>query len=333
MRKVLACALLLVGIVGLVLGRLGETTWAPDDAHVASVSLDNSGPAVVIDPGVLYVGGREGTLTVQSEGEVSIIAATPTDVAAFLDGTRYTAVTGVPTWTTLSTEERNADGAAEVEGPQSSDLWQAVTTAQSPATLDIAEWAGAELDPAAPQPYRAVLIVADGTAPAASSVSITWPSHDRNDWVPYAYAVGAVFAIVGLVLLLLNITVGRGGSDDEDDHEDETEGAPDGDGPEIGESTEAETDAPSDDSVGADSVSEDSAGAVSTSDAEPVDASETGELTERLEPAIGGAEPATGGAEPVMGGAEPATDSPKPRGRRRATLPGQSTTDTQEGTR
>ncbi|MDO5645386.1 MAG: hypothetical protein Q4G21_06830, partial [Dermabacter sp.] len=300
MRKVLACALLLVGIVGLVLGRLGETTWAPDDAHVASVSLDNSGPAVVIDPGVLYVGGREGTLTVQSEGEVSIIAATPTDVAAFLDGTRYTAVTGVPTWTTLSTEERNADGAAEVEGPQSSDLWQAVTTAQSPATLDIAEWAGAELDPAAPQPYRAVLIVADGTAPAASSVSITWPSHDRNDWVPYAYAVGAVFAIVGLVLLLLSITVGRGGSDDEDD----TEGTPDGDGPETSESTEVETDAPSADSVGADSVSDDSAGAVSTSDAEPVDASETGELTERLEPANGGAEPVTGGTEPATSGAE-----------------------------
>lgn len=317
MRKVLACALLLVGIVGLVLGRLGETTWAPEDAHVASVSLDNPGSAIVIDPGVLYVGGREGTLTVQGEGEVSIIAATPTDVAAFLDGTRYTAITGVPTWSTLSTEERNADGGAEVEGPQSSDLWQAVTTAQSPATLDIAEWAGAELDPASPQPYRAVLVVSDGTAPAASSVSITWPSHDRNDWVPYAYAVGAVFAIVGLVLLLLAITVGRGGNDEADD----AEVTPTQDGPEGSEAPVGQADGQGalDEKVAAEGD------AASSDDGEPA--------TLAVEPTTAAVEPVTGNAEPVTGGAEPATDSPKPRGRRRAALPGQTTTDTQEGTR
>ena len=57
MQRPLAILLVLIGVIGLVLGRLGETSWAPETETTATVELGDPGSAVVIDPGVLYIGG------------------------------------------------------------------------------------------------------------------------------------------------------------------------------------------------------------------------------------------------------------------------------------
>jgi hypothetical protein len=203
--------LILIGIIGLVLGRLGETTWAPETKTTATVTLEDPGPAVVIDPGVLYVGGEEGQVVIEGASDVSMITAANGDIEAYLEDVRYTRITGASDWTTLSTQEVNPEGAAELADPTTSDLWRSVETTPSPLTIDVADFRAGE----AAQPYRSLLLVTDGTAPGAGKVSITWPVDAENEWVPFAYAGGAAIAVIGLVLLVVSIG-GRRRDEDED---------------------------------------------------------------------------------------------------------------------
>ena len=143
MQRLLAVLLVLVGLIGLALGRLGDTVWAPDTETTASVTLEDPGPAVVIDPGVLYVGGEEGQVTIEGASDVSVITASNGDIDAYLDGVHHTRITGASDWSTLSTEDVDPDGEAELSDPTSSDLWRSVDTSESPYTLDVHEfWAG-----------------------------------------------------------------------------------------------------------------------------------------------------------------------------------------------
>ena len=217
MKRIIALVLVLLGAAGLILGRLGETTWAPDTERTATVQLKEPGSAVIIDPGVLYVGGTEGTASITADGDVSVITASNDDITAYLGGAHHTRITGLSDWQTLTTEDVNASGEAELPEPASSDLWRSVETTASPATIDVADFHRAETE-TAPQPFRAILLVTDGTAPGATSVSITWPVDARNDWVPYAYAAGAAVAVIGLVLLVVTFSSGR-----RRDEEDEVE--------------------------------------------------------------------------------------------------------------
>lgn len=214
MQRLLAVLLILIGVIGLVLGRLGETTWAPATETTATVELSSPGPAVVIDPGVLYVGGQEGTVTIEGASDVSLLTADNSDIEAYLADTSYTRITGASDWTTLSTQTVNPDGATELSDPAGADLWRTVDTKPSPYTLDIADFAAGEHGENE-QAYRAIVIVTDGTEAGAESISITWPVDDENTWVPFAYAGGAAIAVIGLVLLVVSIG-GRRREDDED---------------------------------------------------------------------------------------------------------------------
>lgn len=216
MQRLLAVLLVLIGLIGLVVGRLGETTWAPATEVTASVTLSDPGPAVVIDPGVLYVGGEEGTVRVTGSSDVSVITAPAGDVSAYLDGTKYTRITGASDWSTLSTETVNADGETTIEDPTSSDLWTSVDTSTSPATIDVATFAKQETGDNE-QEYRPILLVTDGKAAGADEVSITWPVDAKNDWVPFAYAGGAAIAVIGLVLLVVSLGSSRRRDEEQDE--------------------------------------------------------------------------------------------------------------------
>jgi len=215
-QRLLAVLLVLIGLIGLALGRLGETTWAPATETTATVDLADPGSAVVIDPGVLYVGGEEGEVVIEGASDLSVITAANGDIEAYLEDVRYTRITGASDWTTLSTQEVNPDGAAEIADPTGSDLWRSVDTQPSPYTLDVAEfWAG-ENGQENEQVYRSLLIVTDGTAPGAERISITWPVEAENEWVPFAYAGGAAIAVIGLVLLVVSLGSRRRDEDEEE---------------------------------------------------------------------------------------------------------------------
>ncbi|MCT2150276.1 hypothetical protein M3D48_06540 [Dermabacter vaginalis] len=202
-RKWLAGILILLGLAGLALGWAGQTVWAPKENHTAKASFNNPGAAVVINPGVLYVGGQKGTVTIKSSGDYFMISAPEGTVKEYLAKSKYTAITGASNWSTLATSTENADQSEGTQGVQNSDLWSDVEEKKSGETFAIEDWSKAELDPKNRQPYRAILLANDSDSSTITEVQITWPSHASNPWTPYAYAVGAVLLIIGLVLLLI----------------------------------------------------------------------------------------------------------------------------------
>lgn len=266
MQRLLAILLVLVGLIGLALGRLGETTWAPDTEVTATVELSDPGPAVVIDPGVLYIGDETGEVSITGASDVSVITAGPGDIEAYLDGVRHTRVTGAGNWSTLSTETVHPEGEAELSSPTASDLWRSVETAPSPHTLDIAEFRAGETGENE-QPLRALLIVTDGSAPGAESISITWPVEAENEWVPLAYAGGAAVAVIGLVLLVVSLGSGRRRESDEVD-----EGVAVDESPEATENAEASLDAEDTQDI---EVTQDSEGTQGSEGTEATQAPET----------------------------------------------------------
>lgn len=206
MRKWLAGVLILLGLAGLALGWAGQTVWAPKENHTARASFENPGAAVVINPGVLYVGGKKGTVTITSSGDYYMISAPEGTVKSYLENSKYTAITGASNWATLATGTENADKKEGTAGIQNSDLWTDIKPKKTGESFTIEDWSKAELDPKKPQPYRAILLANDGDASTITQVEITWPSNATNAWTPYAYAAGAVLLIIGLVLLLIALT-------------------------------------------------------------------------------------------------------------------------------
>lgn len=218
MRRLIAAVLIVLGASGIALGRLGETVWAPPAERTASVELADPGPAVLLDPGVAYVGGHEGTVRVTSGGAVRIIPVAPEIAAAYLGDARRTRITGVPSWTELKTREIAPDGRATLPDPAGVEAWPAAeATPTTEATLEISSlWQGdGGASPA--RPYRALLIVGDGTGPAAGRVDITWRVDSTSPWVPYAYAIGALVAVLGLALFAADRTARSVRRRDEED--------------------------------------------------------------------------------------------------------------------
>jgi hypothetical protein len=210
-----------LGLAGLLIGRLGETTWAPETERTATVDLSDPGPAVVIDPGVLYVGGTQGDVKITADSDVSVITASNDDIDAYLDGVQHTQVTGLSDWSTLKTKTVDGDDDS-ISDPTSSDLWRSVKTSKSPTTIDIGDFYAEETS-TDPQPYRAILLVTDGTKPGAGSISITWPVDEKNEWVPFVYAAGATLIIVGLVMLVVSFGSARREREREEAGEDSEE--------------------------------------------------------------------------------------------------------------
>lgn len=205
MQKTLALVLIALGVIGLVLGRLGETVWAPPAERTATATIDEAGSAVVLDPGVLYMSGQEGTATITAGSDVSVIAAPAEDVTAYVGEAQHTRITGASDWETLSAEPVAVESDPLPAGAAEADLWSAPQSQPSPATIDIAEFSAQENGPDARQPYRAVLLVPADPAQGITEVSITWPVEQRNSWVPYAYALGAMLAIIGLIWFILTL--------------------------------------------------------------------------------------------------------------------------------
>ncbi|MGQ4575037.1 hypothetical protein ACUH93_01320 [Dermabacteraceae bacterium P7006] len=202
MRKPIAVVLLILGLVGLGVARMGETTWAPPTSRTASVTIPDPGAAVVIDPGVLYIGGTTGKVKVSSKsGKITMITAANSDIDGWLGKERYVRVTGLKDWHSFTTKVVNPEGGKELPNPKGSDLWRTENTTDSPLNFTVEGFAADESG----QIRREILLMGDGKSAAPESIQITWPHEASNPWVPWAYGVGAAAALIGAVMLLIGM--------------------------------------------------------------------------------------------------------------------------------
>ncbi|MDO5661691.1 MAG: hypothetical protein Q4G40_03260 [Brachybacterium sp.] len=209
MSRVVAVLVLLAGLASLGVAIAGQTVWAPAPERTAVADLTEQDEAVVIDPGVMYVGGMQGEVTVRGEGALQVIRGSEADVLGYLENLPHTRITGVPDWETLATQSVPGEAAAteELADIADSDMWTSVDEHQGTATLDITS--AAQEDTRIGGDYQATLVVATGEDAAIDAVEISWPSQASNDWVPYAYAGGIALTVLGTVLLVVALRSGE----------------------------------------------------------------------------------------------------------------------------
>lgn len=197
MRYTFAGLLIVLGLIAGGIGIAQKTVWAPSETIDATAQLDDPGSLVVVEPGVLNLYSTPATLTVEGEGEITVAQASKENVDAWVGSAAHTEITGVSSETALATKK--VDGDAESAQVKGADLWEKETSGDGSVEL---EW---DSDPA----RTAFLIGTDGKADAASSVTVSWPSHATTPWAIPLMILGGLLVIAGIVLGWITFLKGK----------------------------------------------------------------------------------------------------------------------------
>lgn len=206
---IIAAALIAAGVAQRTV-LLGSTT------HEVDVTTGESA-FTVVDGSVLNAHPGAQTLVAEGEGTFFSAIARSIDVEGWLSDTAYTHITlneeseveavvvqPDPLVGDESAEVEAADPASEADGavedaaapvgrdPAGSDLWLEESThdGQMTSRLQLPE-------------DMSVLLAADGTLPAPSQISLSWPTGNSTPWAGPLIALGSLFALAGIVLYIL----------------------------------------------------------------------------------------------------------------------------------
>jgi len=200
-----AVALVLLGLLTLLAGIGQKTVWAPP-ATVTAVAPAGAtaAPLTVIDEKLRTLHGGTVKITVKGEGSFMLASGRPDDVNAWVGKTAHNTVTGV-SGDGKALQLDHADGEATAPSPAGSDLW--VTTENANGEMNYNWTPPADGD-------WSLLLASDGTKPAPSSISMTFPNDTSTPWAIPLMVLGGLLILAGAALLVLKPK--RGAKDDDD---------------------------------------------------------------------------------------------------------------------
>lgn len=195
MRFKTAVALVLLGLLTLLAGIGQKTIWAPAETFTASAPSDAAAaPLTVIAQNLRTAQGGTVKIKIEGEGNFMLAAGRPDDVDAWVGQTAHNTITGVSE-DRKSLQVEHAGGDATAPNPSGSDLW--VSTENASGELEYS-WT-----PPADGEWS-LLLAADGTKPAPSSVSITFPNDTSTPWAIPLMVLGALLILGGIALVVLS---------------------------------------------------------------------------------------------------------------------------------
>lgn len=210
MRFVWAVVAFFLAAVCIAGGIAQRTVLLGPKSDKAELSVSADLPYTLIDGAVLSSHAGTQTLVVRGEGTVFAAYGRTSDMTAWLADADYNhvtlqngkIVTEQVTPTATPTPEPSASSAAGGDGdtaatgrnPAGSDLW-----------LDQYSDDEALVLPLKPPADVSVLVASDGTAPAPSDITVSWPLDDSTPWAGPLIVLGGVFLVLGVVLWLLSI--------------------------------------------------------------------------------------------------------------------------------
>ncbi len=198
-----AVALVLLGLLTLLAGIGQKTVWAPPETVTAAAPEGGTAaPLTVIDEKLRTLHGGTVKITVKGEGSFMLAAGRPDDVDAWVGKTAHNTVTGVSE-DGKALQLDHADGEAKAPSPAGSDLW--VTTETANGELNYSWTPPADGD-------WSLLLASDGTKPAPSSISMTFPNDTSTPWAIPLMVLGGLLILAGAALLALKPK--RGTTDD-----------------------------------------------------------------------------------------------------------------------
>ncbi|TQJ67069.1 hypothetical protein FBY31_1122 [Arthrobacter sp. SLBN-100] len=204
LRLKTAAALVLLGLLTLLAGIGQKTIWAPSETFTASAPADGqAAPLTVIDQNLRTLHGGTVKIDIEGDGNFLLAAGRPDDVDAWVGQTAHNTVTGVSE-DGKSLQVEHADGEATAPSPAGSDLWVS------------AENASGELEYSWTPPADGdwtLLLASDGTQPAPSSISMTFPNDTSTPWAIPLMVLGSLLILGGIVLALLSAPKRNGEGD------------------------------------------------------------------------------------------------------------------------
>jgi len=188
-RFVLAIVSFVIGVVLVGLGVGQRTVFAPPTSTVASVTTTTDAPVTVIPGRVLVANpGHQRVRVSGAPGDDTVFAAygKSSDVNAWVAKARHQTIRYDAEGTTLRSRASGTE--KTVPDPRNSDLWYG-------------EYQGKELDFTVDLPEdTSLLIVANGSDPAPSDISVTWPRDTSTPLVGPLLTAGGFFVALGIVL-------------------------------------------------------------------------------------------------------------------------------------
>ncbi|WP_240484226.1 hypothetical protein [Pseudarthrobacter sulfonivorans] len=195
MRFKTAVALVLLGLLTLLAGIGQKTIWAPSETFTASAPADAAeAPLTVIDQNLRTAQGGTVKIKIEGDGNFMLAAGRPDDVDAWVGPTAHNTITGVSE-DNKSLQVEHADGDATAPNPSGSDLW--VSTENASGELEYS-WT-----PPADGEWS-LLLASDGTKPAPSSVSMTFPNDTSTPWAIPLMVIGGLLILAGIALVVLS---------------------------------------------------------------------------------------------------------------------------------
>ncbi|WP_203579632.1 glycosyl transferase [Microbacterium hibisci] len=204
MRFVWAVAAFVLATVMIGAGIAQRTIFQGPRTETTAISVEEETPYLLIDGAVLNQMPGTQTLRAQAEGDIFASYGRTADMEAWLADATYTRV-GLDADGGLDisvvepqagTDDGAAADAAEEPGrsPVGSDLW-----------LDEYQQTDLLIAPLQLPEEMSVLVAADGTAPAPSEVTVTWPLQTSTPWAGPLIVLGGILMAVGVFLYILGI--------------------------------------------------------------------------------------------------------------------------------
>ncbi|XAS63028.1 hypothetical protein VUN84_11965 [Micrococcaceae bacterium Sec5.8] len=194
-----AVAVLLLGLLTLLAGIGQKTFWAPPETVTASAPAGTDAPLTVFDGKLRTLHDGTVTINVKGEGSFMLAAGRPDDVQAWVGNTAHNTVSGVSE-DSKALQLTHTDGDATAPSPAGSDLW--VSTEDASGELKYNWTPPADGD-------WSLLLAADGTKPAPSSISMTFPNDTSTPWAIPLMVLGGLLILAGAVLLALKPKSGK----------------------------------------------------------------------------------------------------------------------------
>jgi hypothetical protein len=197
-----AVALVLLGLLTLLAGIGQKTFWAPPETITATAPAGTAAPLTVFNEKLRTLHPGTVTINVKGEGSFMLAAGRPDDVDAWVAKTAHNTVAGVSD-DGKSLQLTHTDGAATAPSPAGSDLW--VSTENASGEMNYSWNAPADGD-------WSLLLASDGTKPAPSTITMTFPNDTSTPWAIPLMVLGGLLIIAGGALFVLKPTSGNRGS-------------------------------------------------------------------------------------------------------------------------
>ncbi|WP_426978583.1 hypothetical protein ACQCSU_04980 [Pseudarthrobacter sp. O4] len=196
-----AVALVLLGLLTLLAGIGQKTFWAPAETVTATAPADAAAaPLTVFDEKLRTLHGGTVKIKVKGEGSFMLAAGRPDDVDAWVGPTAHNTVSGVSD-DGKALQLTHTDGEATAPSPAGSDLW--VTTENASGDMNYSWTPPADGD-------WSLLLATDGTKPAPTSITMTFPNDTSTPWAIPFMVLGGLLIVAGAALLVPKPKPGAG---------------------------------------------------------------------------------------------------------------------------